>query len=268
LVARVPAGCTVLVSTSRPPPSQTHAGDRDATLLRSQLEPWSTPTLRRRLAVEFGINTEPEHADREAVFELLLEAYAARGPRSVRRLCGIAPPTPARPLLAALLNELRHTTFPQGAQRERQTVQAEGYIILQRPAESHNGSQKARLAAAKLKQHARAWELAHALLKSVDPDYAELYSAIAMTKQFVGSPHIDTENIGPFYGLALGNFDGGQICVESTPFEVVEMDTHNRIGKIDGRFPHWVAPHTGERYSVIYYQTAGTVMPKSAAAFS
>lgn len=25
-----------------------------------------------------------------------------------------------------------------------------------------------------------------------------------------------------------------------------------RLAKVDGRFPHWVTPYTGERYSLIY----------------
>ena len=37
-----------------------HACDRDARLLRSQLEPWGTPALRARLAGEFSESTDPE----------------------------------------------------------------------------------------------------------------------------------------------------------------------------------------------------------------
>ena len=33
------------------------------------------------------------------------------------------------------------------------------------------------------------------------------------------------------------------------------------MGKVDGRYPHWVTPYTGERYSVIYYRTVGEVDP-------
>ena len=51
--------------------------DRDATLLRSQLEPLSTPQLRRRLEFDFGVPMDPETTDREAVMVRLLEAYAA-----------------------------------------------------------------------------------------------------------------------------------------------------------------------------------------------
>jgi hypothetical protein len=42
---------------------------------------------------------------------------------------------------------------------------------------------------------------------SVDPTFARKYTALAVTHGFQGSPHIDKQNIGPFYGLALGNFD-------------------------------------------------------------
>merc|ERR1712217_476659 len=111
-------------------------------------------------------------------------------------------------------------------------------------------------------------ELATQIMAEVDEDYAKRWTAIAITNCFSGSPHIDFDNIGPFYGLALGDFEGGGICVESSPFEVTEVDTRQRLGKIDGRFPHWVAPYTGERYSVIYYQTLGEEVERTTAVFS
>jgi hypothetical protein len=41
------------------------------------------------------------------------------------------------------------------------------------------------------------------------------------------------------------------------------------LGKVDGRFPHWVGPYdTGaERYSLIYYQTMGEPTPITTAVF-
>ena len=33
---------------------------------------------------------------------------------------------------------------------------------------------------------------------------------MAFTHKFKGSPHIDKQNTGPFYGLSLGNFPAGQ----------------------------------------------------------
>lgn len=37
------------------------------------------------------------------------------------------------------------------------------------------------------------------------------------------------------------------------------INTKNRLGRVDGRYPHWVEPYDleKERYSLIYYQTCG-----------
>ena len=91
------------------------------------------------------------------------------------------------------------------------------------------------------------------MLESIDAPYVKKFTALAVTKNFVGSPHIDTQNIGPFYGMALGDFRnieaqdhvprrGGALCVESGPMEVTYVDTKGKMAKVDGRFPHWVEP--------------------------
>ena len=46
---------------------------------------------------------------------------------------------------------------------------------------------------------------------------------------------------------------------------MTSVDTRGRLGKIDGRYPHWVAPHMGERYSIIYYVSSGEVVPQGPA---
>ena len=58
------------------------------------------------------------------------------------------------------------------------------------------------------------------------------------------------------------------MCVEISAREVGHVDTRHRLGKVDGRFPHWVAPYTGNRYSVIYYQTRGEEVPRTTAVFT
>ena len=60
-----------------------------------------------------------------------------------------------------------------------------------------------------------------------------------------------------FYSIlswpASGEFNGGgAIAVECSPLLVAEIDTKGRFGKVDGRFPHWVTPYEGERFSLIY----------------
>jgi hypothetical protein len=119
----------------------------------------------------------------------------------------------------------------------------------------------ARRAAEKLEKHRLLWDLASEVLKSIDPEYAKLYTALAVTKGFRGSPHIDKQNTLPFYGLSIGDFADGEggVCVEYDPFTVVQVNTKNRLGKVDGRFPHWVAPYDQSkvRFSLIYYCTTG-----------
>jgi hypothetical protein len=175
-------------------------------------------------------------------------------------------------LCEAVLTELRewavrYSTHP----RERPTINAQVYMILRSPAEfSKEHGTKARLAALKLQQNQKLWELAHEAMVQTDSVFAEQYTALAVTSNFTGSPHIDTQNIGPFYGLSLGDFNkgGGALCVELDPMTVAAVDTRNRLGKVDGRYPHWVAPYEGERFSLIYYQTLGTPLPMSCAVFS
>jgi hypothetical protein len=106
-------------------------------------------------------------------------------------------------------------------------------------------------------------------IEQVDQEFASRFTALAVTKNFRGSPHIDTLNVGPFYGLSMGEFspDGGKICVECSPTVVGQMDTRGRMAKVDGRFPHWVSKYEGTRYSLIYYLTSGKVIPQTTAVF-
>ena len=299
---RLPLGaaCTILLTEVVKGEAKPSAATRDARLLRCQLEPLSTPTLARRLKHTFGVSTHPDTVSRDDLLRRLVECYSARfegGSRPKTRIAGAPLGPSGRALLPLLLTELRATSFPSGEQRERPKIRAEGYIILQRPkpseeaalrtverqeddatgvagmaaaaVESKGGTAKAKLALAKLRRHARIWQLAYEILEEADPAYAAAFTAVAVTKQFQGSPHIDTENVAPFYGLAIGEYSGGFICVESEDgLGVYEVDTQHRFGKVDGRYPHWVAPHTGERYSLIYYQTSGEVVPQGPSVFA
>ena len=153
------------------------------------------------------------------------------------------------------------------------SIRASSYMILRAPRHyEFADSAKARKAAAKLAANSQLWELARRAMLAVDAAYADLYTAVAFTKNFVGSPHIDKENTGPFYGLSLGDFPPGQggVRVECSARIVCEVDTRMQLGKIDGRYPHWVAPYDigRERYSVIYYQTNGGFAAPGPAIFS
>lgn len=270
LTARLPK-VTYHVTVKVPFEQKLHAADRDATHIHSQLAPHCTPTLRRRLALAFGEVTNPELVSREEVMQRLLAHYEKEGPRAIRKVQGVPV---SSGVCAALLNELKAWVKSIDYKKhtnDRPTISAQHYMIIRSPADfADKETAKAGKAAAKLARYSELWSLAARAMQEVDADFAKKYTAVAFTSNFEGSPHIDTQNIGPFYGMALGDFsDGnGALCVECSAREVAFVDTRNRLGKVDGRFPHWVAPYSGNRYSVIYYQTLGEPAPRTTAVFS
>ena len=88
-----------------------------------------------------------------------------------------------------------------------------------------------------------------------DPSFE--FTGVAISRGFRGSPHVDTYDISYQWATSLGEFEGGELCVESAADEVSVVTTRRRAAKVDGRYPHWVAPWSGERYSVIVYKTRG-----------
>jgi len=164
------------------------ACDRDATLLQSQLEPLSTPQLCKRLERSFGVflNKETEEAyDRELVMKTLLQCYAEHGPRQVRYEKGI-PVTHDR--LSALQLELEAIPWPTTT-RERPKIQAEYYMILQKPGSGTPDSARTRKETAKLMKFKRLFDLAVETMGEVDSAFADCFTALAVTKNF-GKSHI------------------------------------------------------------------------------
>ena len=284
----------VRVTVSFPAPDGAFVGsspaDRNANLLRAQLEPWSTLQLRRRLIEDFHQDQaavgDPERVLRAEVMSLLLRRYETEGlltPKGIaqrpqRRVVGTPVPelhlAPLRVELKAWLEQ--RAKGAKGNVQERPSIDAEAYMILRSPTDFNAklgaGSRAARKAADKFAKFECLWKCAEIALRGVDSAFANEFTALAVTYQFQGSPHIDKQNVGPFYGLAIGDFaDGtGGICVESTARTVLAVNTKHALGKIDGRFPHWVAPWDVEnstRFSLIYYRTTGDPEPITAAAF-
>ena len=57
------------------------------------------------------------------------------------------------------------------------------------------------------------------------------------------------KNQGLSYGILLGNFSGGALCVEDGS----KFGNPNEWFSLNGRLNHWVEPFEGERYSIIIY---------------
>ena len=278
----------VRMTVTCPPPPGAYVGDaaanRDASLLRSQLEPFTTLQLRRRLVTTFGC--EPHAMVGEApppraeVMAQLLGCYDAAlsgAEGKQRRLVRVDGVPVAPALLAELMVELRAWSARFETLQERPMIRAEKYMIIRSPFEiedklSRLGSRQASGDKKKYQRFAKLWQLAAQAMATVDPEFATQFTGLAVTQGFSGSPHIDTTNVSPFYGLAFGDFvEGtGGIRVELDPMTVCEVNTKGRLGKVDGRYPHWVADYDDvscERFSLIFYRTEGEVTPKGPAVF-
>ena len=270
------------------------AAERDARLLRSQLEPWGTVNLRRRLVQDFGqVPTDAAVVDRSGVMQRLLKCYQDEGLMSskaghaMRARVHVEGTPVGQKHIDDLLVELRawtNETRNGDTKRERPSIQAQSYMILRSPTNEEAGagatpesgitraSRRAIRKAKKLEKYRKIWDLAEQALREVDPVFANRCTEIAVTYGFQGSPHIDKQNCGPFYGFALGNFPSGQggVCVECSARVVAVVNTQNRLGRVDGRYPHWVDQYDeeSERYSLIYYETGGTFVKPGVPVFS
>ena len=109
------------------------------------------------------------------------------------------------------LQQWSNSGLKSGTTRERPSIQASSYMILKSPAEVLKlGPKKFEKALFKFKQYESIWKLAIEALNEIDSDFAAKIDAVAVTHNFTGSPHIDKQNTGPFYGLSLGNFVDGK----------------------------------------------------------
>ena len=256
---------------------------RNPSLLRAQLEPWSTTKLRRRLISDFGQVPLPEHCARSVVMDHLLRVYAQeqkepepnqkqeeqeqeqwtaneeglppsnlihnynphqhqRGMRKVIRTSGIL--IEDTQLLDRMVVALQGWSQAwTNTNQERSAINATNYMILTAPESC--GKKNYRKAAIKLQEHRTIWELAQQMMVFVDPDFATKYTALAVTHNFIGSPHIDRQNVGPFYGISFGDFDEvgddddandgcGGIMVECSARIVANINTKHRLARVDG----------------------------------
>ena len=211
------------------------ASERDPKLLRSQLEPWGTLQLRRRLVQDFNqIPTDATEVDRAGVMARLLDCYKKEGFMEEktgidqRKRVYVEGQSVPQSIIDDLLIELRSWTKETGLDnknRERPSINARNYMILCRPEENNNNciinnnnnnnnerkrSRAGIRKAKKISKYRNIWDHAIKALQHVNPVFANQCTEIAVTFGFQGSPHIDKQNSGPFYGLSLGNFKSGQ----------------------------------------------------------
>lgn len=216
--------------------------------LLDQLKPIRTELLLERLG-------ETVPADAGAASTLIHDAVLARAVEWYETPSSTAPrqrhvhhtgrliPDAIRNNLLQILQTLRWRV-----PNEREGLTAERYLVLTTNNTHHVRFYKPLLVACQK------------LMDWVDPNYS--YSGIAVTKNFLGSPHIDDRDQSFQYAVSLGDFDGGQLCVEDGCCEsgqrtVHVVNTRNRVARVDGRHVHWVRTFCGgDRYSLIFFDTS------------
>jgi len=90
------------------------------------------------------------------------------------------------------------------------------------------------------------YSLVKKLIKLHKPDFK--YTTIQVNKNIQSDPHIDKNNVGSSYIIALGDFTGGDLMIEGERFNI-----RNEWKYFNGTLGHWVEPFEGERFSLVYF---------------
>ncbi|GMI18711.1 hypothetical protein TrLO_g4582 [Triparma laevis f. longispina] len=224
--------------------------------LMGQLEPLTEKQLRARLeGLGHPVDPEEEQGAYRALGrlgkKLFLKTKLARlyiGGTVKRKVrVGRGEPIP-RKRGEELLGILRRTQFPK--KRSRKGVTADCYMVLGMAAPG-----------AKFRvnpQHQDLWDSAMGLLDDMRCSGGSEWrcTSLAVTRNFRGSPHVDAKDTSWQYAVSLGAFEGGELCVDAGMVgEVVwEIVTRGKLGRVDGRFVHWVKEWSGEeRFSLIFF---------------
>lgn len=91
-----------------------------------------------------------------------------------------------------------------------------------------------------------------ALMRKKDPNFK--FGTIQINKNVKTAKHIDKNNIGLSYCLALGNFRNGglELYPPNEPKKI--LDNRHKWVKYDGKIPHKTASWSGgDRYALVFF---------------
>mmetsp|Transcript_14072 Transcript_14072/g.18428 ORF Transcript_14072/g.18428 Transcript_14072/m.18428 type:complete len:492 (-) Transcript_14072:1093-2568(-) len=216
--------------------------------LMQQLSPLSTAELQRRYLIlgkgesVGNLNAgESGTLDREFLLERLCHLYTVSSGSRKEIPYNDGSLIPAD-LQRSLLTTLSNLRWPP--KRHRRKVIADHYLVIWKC------------------KHKETYPKLHALTEELMrwADSSWNYTHVAVTKNFIGSPHIDAMDSTFQHAVSLGDFtSGGELCVEGEKedgSEVYIVQTKNKIVRVDGRYVHWVRSHAGgDRYSLIFFNT-------------
>ena len=174
------------------------------------------------------------------------ETYSWLNYDSGRELIDVEGVPVPQDMLTRLLKCLQE--YRWSALSHRPSMESQHYLVLKRKSKETSNC------ATKISED----DVLRACCEDIMVNFAEKdfeYDSLAITKNFVASPHVDKDDMSYQFALSLGDFDsGGELMVENRlGTKRYRVNTKNRIAKCDGRSCHWVRGYSGDRYSVIWY---------------
>jgi hypothetical protein len=85
------------------------------------------------------------------------------------------------------------------------------------------------------------------LMKMHDPSFK--YSSIQVNKSSVCNPHVDMNNLGTSFIVAVGNFTGGKLNISGRSHNI-----KNKMKEFHGQKLHYAEPFKGTRYSIVFFK--------------
>ena len=81
-----------------------------------------------------------------------------------------------------------------------------------------------------------------------------IWDSVQLTKNFQIERHIDSKNVGESVLIAMGDYIGGETCIEYEG-DVLEVDCRQCPIIFNGsECYHWVKPFIGgDRYSIVFF---------------
>jgi hypothetical protein len=153
-------------------------------------------------------------------------------------------------LKTQVLQELRNTHFPINYSRTNVATcnqKVEAFALGLAPYRgSTNQGGRVKGPSQWNKKFPNLYRLLKKFIAETHPDFK--YTTIQVNKNLECLPHIDKNNVGDSYIIALGDFIGGELTIEGQNYNI-----RNRWKRFDGRKAHWVEPFEGERYSLVFF---------------
>ena len=147
-----------------------------------------------------------------------------------------------------VLDELENTKFPRCSSRRNVSDKPIDAFVLgsvnYRGQKSVGGKTKG--PSRYNEKFPKLYRLIKALIKEHNSSFP--YTTIQVNKNVVSKPHVDKNNVGPSYVIALGDFEGGNLVIKGKEYNI-----KNKWKKFDGTQGHWITPFEGTRYSLVFF---------------